>query len=96
MTSFKKINTLEHQTNLLQDFALCSGLKVDDSKLDALTLGDDAPSFNIGLGNTTKPIKILGIFFSYNKTEAYRLNFESTLEKLKKDTTCGSGKIGQS
>ena len=60
--------------------------------MEALNLGEDAASFNIGLGNTTKPLKILGIFFSYDKTEAYQLNFESILDQLKKKHLTCAGK----
>ena len=87
MKSFlKNKRSFENLTNLLQDFGSCSGLKVNESKLEALNLGEDGASLNIGLGNTTKPLKTLGIFFSYDKTEAYKLNFESILDQLKKKT----------
>ena len=69
MTSFlKNKRSFENLTNLLQDFGSCSGLKVNESKLEALHLGEDAASLNIGLGNTIKPLKILGIFFSYDNS----------------------------
>ena len=38
----------------------------------------------LALEMATKPLKILGIYFSYDKTEAYKLNFESILDQLKK------------
>ena len=67
----------------IDNFGLCSGLKLNRSKLEAIYLGRQSVHFATNLEVSTS-IKILGIFFSYSKKEATRLNFESILESLKK------------
>ena len=68
---------------MLDDFGICSGLKLNRSKLEAISIGSPSTNLNINF-DLCNSIKILGIFFSYNAKEALRLNFESILESLKK------------
>ena len=66
MTTFLKV---------LNDFGLCSGLKLNKSKLEACYLAL-LPLLNFVLTWTSRAvssIEILGIFFSYNKKEAANL-----------------------
>ena len=67
----------------IDNFGLCSGLKLNRSKLEAIYLSPPSAHFATNLEVSTS-VKILGIFFSYSKKEATRLNFESISESLKK------------
>ena len=60
---------------VLNDFGMCSGLKLNESKLEACYLGTSSSTdfhINVDIKNC---IEILGIFFSYYKKEAAKLNF---------------------
>ena len=71
---------------LINKFEICSGLKLNISKTEALWIGKDKNKtekpFNIKW--STKPIKVLGIYIGHNKEEAYRANFEPPLQLLDK------------
>ena len=71
---------------ILNEFAMCSGLKINKDKSEAMWLGRDRNStdtpFNILWPKT--PIKLLGIYLSYDKGSAVKANFEDKIEKLKK------------
>ena len=70
--------------HVLNDFGRCSGLKLNESKLEACYLGTSSPAdFHLNV-DIKSCIEILGIFFSYNKKDAAKLNFESILNSLKK------------
>ena len=88
MTSFLNDDqSAENLLNVLNDFGRCSGLKLNESKLEVCYLGTSSPTdfhviVNVDIKNC---IEILGIFFvSYNKKEAVKLNFESILGSMKK------------
>ncbi|KAL9978010.1 hypothetical protein ACROYT_G015484 [Oculina patagonica] len=83
-TFLKDKQSFENLLIMLRDFGCCSGLKVNNGKLEALHLGDSSIKLDIGIKNMDKPLKILGIFFSYDKKQAVKLNFDSILDSLKK------------
>ena len=85
MTTFLKDNqSAEKLLHVLNDFGRCSGLKLNESKLEACYLGTSSPAdFHLN-ADIKSCIEILGIFFSYNKKDAAKLNFESILNSLKK------------
>jgi len=85
MTSFLKDDqSVDNLLKVLNDFGLCSGLKLNKSKLEACYLGTSSPTeFHTNV-DIKSCIEILGIFFSYNKKEAAKSNFESILDSLKK------------
>ncbi|KAL9959736.1 hypothetical protein ACROYT_G033090 [Oculina patagonica] len=83
-TFLKDKQSFENLLKMLRDFGCCSGLKVNNGKLEALHLGDSSIKLDIGIKNMDKPLKILGIFFSYDKKQAVKLNFDSILDSLKK------------
>ena len=85
MTTFLKDDqSADKLLKVLNDFGRCSGLKLNKSKLEACYLGTSSPTdFHINV-DIKDCIEILGIFFSYNKKEAAKLNFESILDSLKK------------
>lgn len=69
---------------VLNDFGRCSGLNLNESKLEACYLGTSSPAdFQLNV-DIKSCIEILGIFFSYDKKDAAKLNFESILKSLKK------------
>ncbi|KAL9966977.1 hypothetical protein ACROYT_G025128 [Oculina patagonica] len=83
-TFLKDKQSFENLLKMLRDFGCCSGLKVNNGKLEALHLGDSSIKLDIGIKNMDKPLKKLGIFFSYDKKQAVKLNFDSILDSLKK------------
>lgn len=83
-TFLRDKQSFENLLKMLRDFRCCSGLKVNNSKLEALHLGNSSVKLDIGIKNMDKPLKILGIFFSCNKKQAVKLNFESNLDSLKR------------
>ena len=85
MTTFLKDDqSADNLMKLLKDFGVCSGLKLNKSKLEACYLGTSSTTdFNINV-DIKDCIEILGIFFSYNRKEAAKLNFVSILDSLKK------------
>ena len=85
MTTFLKVDqSTDNLLKVLNDFGLCSGLKLNKSKLEACYLGTSSlTEFHINV-DIKRCIKILGIFFSCDKKEAATLNFESILDSLKK------------
>ena len=66
---------------LINKFEICSGLKLNMSKTEALWIRKDKNKteepFNIKW--SSKPIKILGIYIGHNKEEVSRTNFEPLL-----------------
>ena len=68
MTTFLKDDqSAEKLLHALNDFDRCSGLKLNESKLEACYLGTSSPAdFHLNV-NIKSCIEILGIFFSYNK-----------------------------
>jgi len=73
MTTFLKDNqSADNLLKVLNDFGLCSGLKLNKNKLEPCYLGTSSPTeFHINV-DIKSCIEILGIFFSYiyNKKEA--------------------------
>lgn len=70
---------------ILESFRECAGLKVNDEKTEILALGNnmlheaDFPKHNL-----CEVIKILGIYFGYDKRQRDNLNFRQTLKSIKK------------
>ena len=85
MTTFLKDDqSVEKLLHVLNDFGRCSGLNLNESKLEACYLGTSSPAdFQLNV-DIKSCIEILGIFFSYDKKDAAKLNFESILKSLKK------------
>ena len=85
MTTFLKDDqSAEKLLHVLNDFGRCSGLNLNESKLEACYLGTSSPAdFQLNV-DIKSCIEILGIFFSYDKKYAAKLNFESILKSLKK------------
>ena len=65
---------------LLDRFGEISGLKLNEEKTEAYWLGSfhDSPE-DIGIDKVNKPMKILGIYFTYNWQKFQELNFENII-----------------
>ena len=88
LTAFIKDEcSASHLFNLLHDFGICSGLKINISKTEGMWLG----SLKCNLGKHA-PFHIawpeeyvfaLGVAFAYDSTTSYKINFEEKLVTLK-------------
>ena len=71
---------------VLRKFAECSGLKINRDKTEGLWLGNTKENvetpFDIAWPKT--PIKLLGVYLSYDKELAIRAKFDDKIEKLKR------------
>lgn len=77
--------SFENLSSTLNRFEICSGLKLNAEKTEALWLGTccnrhQAPLANIDKIN--KPIKILGVYFTYEWKKKQELNYDETLKLL--------------
>ena len=70
---------------LLDRFGEISGLKLNEEKTEVYWLGSfhDSPE-DIGIDKVNKPMKILGIYFTYNWQKFQGLNFENIIKSIKK------------
>ena len=80
-----------HLLTVLNNFACVSGLKLNVSKSQALWLGSkryctDKP---LNMEWPTKPIKALGVYFSYNDVEAEDIILFLKLSRLRLFLTFG-------
>ena len=69
----------------LEQFRECSGLIVNKDKTEAHWLGkfyENPPALLHDIKKINKPIKILGVFFTYNKTLDYTLNFDGVIQSI--------------
>ena len=88
MTTFLKDSESFHNfMKMLDQFGKCAGLRPNKSKTEALWLGPAKRTnihYILNLNSTSEPPKILGIYFTYDKKLRNALNFDSTLESVKK------------
>ena len=76
------LNSLENLSVILHRFGMCFGLKVNAEKTEALWLGtchDKDQPLLIGIDKVNKPIKILGVHFTYDLKKKQELNYDETL-----------------
>ena len=74
-----------YMQNNKQNFGNISGLKINEEKTEAYWLGSlHAAPEDIGISTVNKPIKILGIYFTYDWQKYQELNFESIIKSIKK------------
>ena len=85
LTCFPKdINSAQHILQLLDDFYVCSSLKVNTDKTEAMWLGKVRNSNDKPLPVIwAESVKVLGIVFSYNEKLANARNFEDKITSLK-------------
>ena len=73
--------------HLVNGFGNVSGLKLNEEKTEAYWLGslhDSQEDLGIDKYKVNKPMKILGIFFTYDWQKFLDLNFESIIKSIKK------------
>ena len=70
---------------LLDRFGEISGLKLNEEKTEVYWLGSfhDSPE-DIGIDKVNKPMKILGIYFTYNWQKFQEINFENIIKSIQK------------
>ena len=77
--------SMEHLFSTLGLFKKCSGLKLNKDKTEAYWLGSSHNcKQNLGIETVNEPMKILGIYFTYNSRLKHELNFDTILKSLKK------------
>ena len=84
-TFLQGIQSFERLSITIDRFGICSGLKLNTEKTEALWPGkyhDNPPHVNIE--KIDKPMKILGVFFTYDWRKRQELNFEEILKSLSK------------
>ena len=85
MTSFVR-DKLSYYTRFdtIDLFGTYSGLKVNHDKTEILLLGNmDVSCSELGVDEISKVIKILGVFFTFDHSFFYKLNFESIEKSLR-------------
>ena len=84
-TFLRDKGSLEHLFSTLKAFEGCSGLKLNKDKTEAYWLGSSHNcNENLNMVTVNKPMKILGIYFTYNSRLKNELNFDAILKSLKK------------
>ena len=77
----KNTSSYAHFCQCLEQFSIYSGLKVNAEKTEFLRLGlRNLEAFSQDLKTT---LKILGVYFGYNKQTTNRENFEEVLKSMK-------------
>ena len=81
----QNIKSAENLFKLLTKFEKSSGLKINIDKTEAMWIGSDKYRKETPLNVKWKTsLKILGIYFSYDNTEALNLNYNSKIADLEK------------
>ena len=82
-TFLQGINSFQRLSKILDGFGICSGLKLNAEKTEALWLGSnhENPPY-IDIEKVNKPIKILGVHFTYNWRKRQELNFDAVLKSI--------------
>ena len=97
-TEMKLIQYADDTTAILKDSASAAnflshiskfknicGLKINETKTETLWLGDGLPcNLPKHMKWTTKPVKVLGMYLSYDMDEAYRLNISEKMTNIKR------------
>ena len=74
---------------LLDKYGDCSGLKVNKERKEAYWLGSSHKNHEtVDIKKVNEPIKILGIYFTYNQHKSKELNFDITLKSIKESLNC--------
>ena len=76
-------------SSLLNTYGECSGLKLNKDKKEAYWLRSSYRNHEVlDINKVNEPIKILGIFFTYDQLKSEELNFDSTLRAIRKSLSC--------
>ena len=81
------LQSVQQSTSLFERISLLSGLKVNLEKSEIITIGltstSDSNQEHDILKYNKGPFKTLGIWFSYDKDESVKLNYQERLNKEK-------------
>lgn len=79
------LNSAKHFLKTVEDFGIFSGLKLNKDKTEGLWIGSNKneQSQPLGISWPKDPIKILGIYMSYDEQKNNELNFENKIKKCK-------------
>ena len=71
--------------NIIEEFGNLSGLKLNKNKTEGIWLGrlKHTKDKYENITWTNEPIKSLGVYFEYNKTQCDQLNYEKQINKCK-------------
>jgi hypothetical protein len=71
--------------NIIEEFGNLSGLKLNKNKTEGIWLGrlKHTKDKYENITWTNEPIKSLGVYFGYNKTQCDQLNYEKQINKCK-------------
>ena len=84
-TFLRDVNSLENLSATLHRLGICSGLKLNAEKTEALWLGtchDSDQPLLACIDKVNKPIEILGVHFTYDLKKKQELNYDDTLRAL--------------
>ena len=82
-TFLQGIKSFERLSTTLKSFGICSGLKLNAEKTEALWLGSNFGNHPfIDIENINKPIKILGVYFTSNWRKRQDVNFDALLKSI--------------
>ena len=85
LTSFiRDIPSFKILIDTIERFGNCSGLKLNSDKTEVLWLGNSYNNCQLPNIKINKPMKILGIYFTYDWRKKQELNFEAILKSLRK------------
>ena len=82
----RDLDSVTSLLKLLNEFNECSGLEINNTKTEAMWLGEwkDKTDEPFGFKWPKEPINALGVSFSYNHANADRLNFGEKILSLEK------------
>lgn len=86
LTTFvKNVKSFRTLSILLEKFGNISGLKLNEEKTEAYWLGSlHQSAVDIGIEKINKPMKILGVYFTYDWKKYQELNFENIIKTINK------------
>ena len=77
--------------NLLDEFSVISGLKINKDKTEVFSVNHDSNLGNsLGISWRKNTFKALGVWFSLDENEMTKLNLENKLDEIKKIINCWS------
>ena len=82
---FRDVNSARKFLDIVNKFSLCSGLKLNRDKTEALWLGKEKEnkSSPLGISWPKKPIKPLGLYIGHNIKELEVSNFRHKIAQIK-------------
>ena len=81
----KDLDSIKSFISLTKDFQAVSGLKLNESKTEAMWLGPNEPNFKLPgkIKWSKEPIKVLGIYLSCDPSKMIETNFNIRIKSIK-------------